>query len=57
MFLIATMKSHGRGKLARIFFFFFEGMKASHFYSFENPWSLTLNFNQEKLYLINNGIC
>lgn len=37
--------------------FFSEGMKASHFYSFGNPWSLTLNFNQEKLYLINNGIC
>lgn len=31
--------------------------KASHFNSFENPWHLALNFNQEKLYLINNGIC
>jgi hypothetical protein len=32
-------------------------MKASYFYSFENPWSLTLNINQEKFYVINNGIC
>lgn len=31
--------------------------KSSHFNSFENPWRLALNFNQEKLYLINNGIC
>lgn len=57
MFLKVTAKTHEGGKLARKFFFFFEGMKASYFYSFENPWSLTLNLNQEKFYLINNGIC
>lgn len=32
-------------------------LKSSHFNSFENPWHLALNFNQEKLYLINNGVC
>lgn len=36
---------------------FFWKAKSSHYYSFENPWSFALNFNQEKPSLINNSVC